>query len=100
MKNSIKVSPVWTTDLVARRAAEFVQFRHAVRMARGDYHAACSNYRSGAHLSGRIDKEDPKFHRATRKQYLALHEAKSALYNAQRRLESAVRNCVDMRKEF
>jgi len=96
MKNGIKVSPVWTKDLVARRAAEFIRFRHAVRMARWEYHEACDNFRSRAKVSGHIDKEDPKFHRATRKQYLALHEAKRALYNAQRRLDSAVRNCVDL----
>jgi hypothetical protein len=32
MKNAIKISPVWTKDLVARRAIEFVQFRNALVM--------------------------------------------------------------------
>lgn len=97
MKNAIKVSPVWTKDLVARRAIEFMHFRHEVRRARWNYHDSCSRYRAKAKVSGYIDKEDPKFHRATRKQYLALHEAKAALYNAQRRLETAVRNCGDLK---
>ncbi|WP_186079325.1 hypothetical protein [Burkholderia gladioli] len=97
MKNAIKVSPVWTKDLVARRAIEFMQFRDEVRRAHWNYRDACSRHRTKAKVSGHIDKEDPKFHRATRKEYLALHEAKTALYNAQRRLETAVRNCGDLK---
>jgi hypothetical protein len=94
--NVIKVSPVWTTDLVARRAFEFAQFRHAVRAARGEYHAVCAKYRSHALGGAYIDREDPKFRRATRKTYLALQDLLRAERNALRRLETAVRNCADL----
>jgi hypothetical protein len=37
MNNPIKINPVWTKDLVTRRAIEFVQFRSALRLAGVDY---------------------------------------------------------------
>ncbi|MDR5776507.1 MULTISPECIES: hypothetical protein [unclassified Caballeronia] len=98
MSNAIKHSTKWTKDLVARRAFELVSFHDAARRARWDYHDACREFRSQARVSGYIDKSDPKFHLATRKQYRVLHKARAALYNAQRRLEAAVRHCVERRE--
>ncbi|WP_438396434.1 hypothetical protein [Caballeronia sp. DA-9] len=96
MKNTIKVSPVWTKDLVARRAAEFLRFEQAMREAQLDYRGACARFIRKNRIEVRLDTSDEKFRRATRKQFLAFHAAKRSFYNAKRRLQTAVRNCAEL----
>lgn len=100
MKNAIKVSPVWTKDLVARRAAEYLRFEQAMREARLDYRGSCARFIRRNRIEIRLDTSDEEFRRATRKQFLALHAAKRSLYNAKRRLQTAVRNCTELAREI
>jgi hypothetical protein len=84
------ITTPWTADLVARRAVDFVRAQSALRSAKFDYFDACDRYRV-RHGLARIDRDDAKFHRATRKTYRAVCEARHQVRNAKRRLETAVR---------
>jgi hypothetical protein len=91
---------LWTKDVVAQRAAEYVQLALAVRRARSEYRGSCALFRERNCRGNYAAKGDPKFRRSTRKTYLALQDALGAQRNAQRRLETAVRNCACLSEKF
>ncbi|MDH6150516.1 MULTISPECIES: hypothetical protein [Paraburkholderia] len=80
----------WTADLVARRAIDFVRAQSAMRIARDEYCEGCARFWERHGLTC-IDRDDPEFHRATRKTYRSLCAARNDLHNARCRLETAVR---------
>jgi len=80
----------WTSEDVARRAAEHLVAQCTRQRARWLYSEACERYKDRCNLE-RVDVTDPAFRRATKKAYATYRRARQAEYNAARRLATAIR---------
>ncbi|RKR44568.1 hypothetical protein [Paraburkholderia sp. BL17N1] len=80
----------WTSEDVARRAAEHYLAQCARRDARYNYECACIRFKERRGIE-HVDVADASFRRSTRKAYVAYQHARRLEYNAARRLETAIR---------
>lgn len=80
----------WTSEDVARRAAEHLVVRATRQRAHWLYSEACERYKDRRNLE-RVDVSDPAFRRATKMAYAVYQRARQAEYNAARRLAAAIR---------
>ena len=79
----------WTSDDVARRAAEHLMTRTLRCTARHEYAEACERFKA-RHGLERVNTAAPAFRRATKKAYTAYQRARQLEHNAARRLKTAV----------
>jgi hypothetical protein len=79
----------WTSEDVARRAAEHYLAQCARRDARYNYECACIRFKERRGIE-HVDVADARFRRSTKKTYLAYQRARQLERNAARRLETAI----------
>ncbi|WP_433703754.1 hypothetical protein [Paraburkholderia sacchari] len=80
----------WTSEDVARRAAEHYAAQCARRDASYNYECACVRFKERRGIE-HVDVADAAFRRSTKKTYLAYQRARQLERNAARRLETAIR---------
>lgn len=80
----------WTSEDVARRAAEHLVAQSTRQRARWLYSEACERCKYRRNLE-RVDVTDPAFRRATKMAYAVYQRARRVEYNAARRLATAIR---------